>query len=47
MSSDPENVEVGSVAPDFSLESNRGKTVHLSDYKGRKFVVLYFMREFS
>ena len=47
MSADPDNVEVGSAAPGFNLESNRGNTVRLADYQGRKFVVLYFMREFS
>ncbi len=47
MSTDPEEVEVGSVAPDFSLKSNRGNIVRLSDYLGRKVVVLYFMREFN
>ncbi|HTO76912.1 MAG TPA: redoxin domain-containing protein, partial [Thermoanaerobaculia bacterium] len=32
---------VGAPAPDFSLTSNEGKTVKLSDFKG-KWVVLYF-----
>jgi peroxiredoxin Q/BCP len=31
----------GQDAPDFSARNQDGKTVHLSDYKG-KFVVLYF-----
>lgn len=31
----------GSPAPDFTLTSNEGKSVNLSDYKG-KWVVLYF-----
>lgn len=47
MSIDPQEVELGSVAPDFSLESNIGKIVQLSDYRGHKHVVLYFMREFN
>jgi peroxiredoxin len=46
MASDAAEVEVGSIAPDFSLESNSGTIVHLSDYRERKNVVLYFMREF-
>lgn len=32
---------VGSKSPDFSLESAQGKTIKLSDYKGKK-VVLFF-----
>ena len=31
----------GSTAPDFSLRTDEGKTVRLSDYRGRP-VVLYF-----
>lgn len=46
MSDESAEIEIGSVAPDFALESNEGKTVRLSDYKGRKNVILYFMREF-
>ena len=37
----PATPAVGSPAPDFSLTSNEGKTVKLSDFKG-KWVVLYF-----
>ena len=33
---------VGDVAPDFSLPASNGKTVTLSDYKGKKKVVLAF-----
>lgn len=40
-------IEVGSVAPDFTLESSDGTVVRLSDYRDRKHVVLYFMREFG
>ncbi|HEX2914245.1 MAG TPA: peroxiredoxin [Chloroflexia bacterium] len=35
-------LEVGAVAPDFSLQDQNGKTVHLSDFKGKKPVVLIF-----
>ena len=34
-------LEVGTKAPDFSLEDQNGKTHSLSDYKGKK-VILYF-----
>jgi peroxiredoxin len=40
-------VTVGSLAPDFRLESNEGAFVRLSEYRGRAHVVLYFMREFT
>jgi peroxiredoxin Q/BCP len=39
-------VEIGSPAPDFRLPSNRGE-VALSDYCGKKRVLLYFIREFG
>ncbi|MBS5939218.1 thioredoxin-dependent thiol peroxidase [Clostridium sp.] len=34
-------MEIGSLAPDFSLAGSDGKTHKLSDYKGKK-VILYF-----
>ena len=34
--------DVGQPAPDFSLPSNSGERVSLSEYKGRKHVVLSF-----
>ena len=40
-------VIVGSLAPDFDLESHGGTMVRLSEYQGRAHVVLYFMREFT
>ena len=33
-------VEVGDLAPDFSLAASDGKTYHLADFKGRQAVVL-------
>lgn len=38
-------VEEGSVAPDFSLKSDDGKTYSLREYRGKKRVVLYFYPE--
>src|SRR5262252_772646 len=35
-------VGVGDQAPDFSLPDRTGKTVRLSEFRGRKAVVLYF-----
>jgi peroxiredoxin len=47
MFDDATEVTVGSLAPDFHLESNDGAVVRLSEYRGRAHVVLYFMREFT
>ena len=41
------DVEVGSVGPDFTLESNDAVQITLSEFRGRRNVVLYFMREFT
>jgi thioredoxin-dependent peroxiredoxin len=35
-------LSIGSVAPDFSLVTEKGDTVHLADFKGKKNVVLIF-----
>ncbi|MGE6258244.1 thioredoxin-dependent thiol peroxidase [Heyndrickxia sporothermodurans] len=35
-------VQVGELAPDFALEASNGETVKLSDFKGKKHIVLYF-----
>jgi peroxiredoxin Q/BCP len=35
-------VKEGETAPDFSLKDQNGNTVRLSDFKGKKAVVLYF-----
>jgi peroxiredoxin Q/BCP len=34
--------EVGQLAPGFSLKNQRGETITLDDFKGKKNVVLYF-----
>ena len=38
---EPQGLKIGAKAPAFSLKNTAGKTVKLSDYKGKK-VVLYF-----
>ncbi len=35
-------MRIGDKAPDFTLPSQSGETVSLSDYRGKKVVVLYF-----
>jgi peroxiredoxin len=35
-------LKVGDVAPDFTLQSNQSKPVKLSDYRGKKNVILAF-----
>lgn len=41
-----QRVEVNVEAPDFALEDFRGQVVCLSDYRGRKRIVLVFNRGF-
>jgi peroxiredoxin len=36
----------GQLAPDFELEDTTGKKVRLSNYRGKKVVVLAFLRGF-
>ena len=36
------DVRVGDVAPDFSLPTQSGETIRLSDYRGKNVVVLFF-----
>jgi peroxiredoxin len=38
-------LEVGSVIPNFKLESTTGKEIAISDYRGKK-VILFFVREY-
>ena len=40
-------LEVGDKAPDFLLHSTMGETVRLSDYQGKKHVLLFFQAAFS
>lgn len=41
---DLERVKVGQSAPDFTLTNMDGKPISLSDYRGKKSVVLVFYR---
>ncbi|AUT00528.1 peroxiredoxin [Nostoc sp. CENA543] len=36
------SIKVGDAAPDFTLPNQNGSTVSLSDFRGKKSVVLYF-----
>ena len=47
MGTEDNGVEPGAAGPDFSLESNEGRQVRLSEFRGRRNVLLYFMREFT
>ena len=39
-----DRVKVGQSAPDFSLEDTDGKAISLSDFRGKKSVILVFYR---
>lgn len=41
---DLNRIKPGDAAPDFTLEDQDGKPVSLSDYRGKKTVVLVFYR---
>ena len=41
---EPDRIKIGQAAPDFALESAEGQTVNLSDFRGKKAVVLVFYR---
>ncbi len=47
MGTEDNGVGPGVAGPDFSLESNEGRQVRLSEFRGRSNVLLYFMREFT
>jgi mycoredoxin-dependent peroxiredoxin len=40
-------IELNAPAPDFSLADYNGKTIRLSDYRGKANVVLVFNRTFT
>ena len=43
---DLQRIKVGQPAPDFTLEDMDGKNITLSDFRGKKTVVLVFYRGF-
>ena len=47
METEDNNVGPGVAGPDFSLESNEGRQVSLSEFRVRSNVLLYFMWEFT
>jgi peroxiredoxin len=42
----PELIPPGMLAPDFELQNVQGSPVRLSDFRGKKIVVLAFLRGF-
>jgi len=41
-----DELNVGSLAPDFKLLTNSGGEIGLADYRGKADVVLFFVREY-
>ncbi len=41
------HLKVGDKAPDFTLPSNQGKAVKLSDYKGKNVVLAFYVLAFT
>ncbi len=37
-------LEIGKKAPDFALQDEDGKTVKLSDYKGKRVIVFFYSK---
>jgi peroxiredoxin Q/BCP len=46
MASETHDIQIASIAPDFTLDTYEGR-VSLADYRGKNHVVLYFMRAFD
>jgi len=43
----PHTLKIGDKAPTFSLKNTDGKTIKLSDYKGRKIVLYFYPRDMT
>src|SRR5438128_8405718 len=39
------NPQVGTVAPDFTTQNTTGKTVHLTDFRGKKLVLYFYPKD--
>jgi cytochrome oxidase Cu insertion factor (SCO1/SenC/PrrC family) len=39
---DLERIKTGQAAPDFTLQNQDGKNIRLSDYRGRKVVLVFY-----
>ncbi len=44
-SADTMDAKIGSIAPDFKLMATNGQEIALSDFRGKKNVILFFIRE--
>jgi len=44
-SADTIDAKIGSIAPDFKLMATNGQAIALSDFRGKKNVILFFIRE--
>lgn len=47
MNLDSIEAKIGSLAPDFKLRATNGQEVSLSDFRGQKNVIVFFIRETS
>jgi peroxiredoxin len=41
------DITIGSLAPEFSLTASNGSEIKLSDFRSKKSVYLFFIREFN
>ncbi len=39
------HLKVGDPAPDFSVQNEKGETVHLADYRGKKLVLYFYPKD--
>jgi thioredoxin-dependent peroxiredoxin len=39
------NIEIGAVAPDFTLQGNGGSTIRLSDHRGKAVVLFFYPKD--
>ena len=46
-STDTIDAKIGSLAPDFKLMASNDQEINLSSFRGKRNVVLFFVREFN